>query len=120
MTCQICGRESPEDFRFCPHCGAALGPAAPLRTERKVVTVLFCDLVGFTARSDRADPEDVRAILQPFHALARAQIERFGGTLDKFIGDAALGVFGSPITHEDDAERAVRAALAIVEGMEGL
>jgi class 3 adenylate cyclase/tetratricopeptide (TPR) repeat protein len=120
VTCHICGQESPEGFRFCPHCGAALGAAAPPRTERKIVTVLFCDLVGFTARSDRADPEDVRAILQPFHALARAEIERHGGTLDKFIGDAAMGVFGSPVVHEDDPERAIRAALRILEGVRAL
>jgi class 3 adenylate cyclase/tetratricopeptide (TPR) repeat protein len=120
VTCQICGRESQEDFRFCPHCGAAFGVAAPPRTERKIVTVLFCDLVGFTARSDRADPEDVRAILHPFHALARAEIERHGGTLDKFIGDAAMGVFGSPLVHEDDPERAVRAALRILDGVREL
>jgi class 3 adenylate cyclase/tetratricopeptide (TPR) repeat protein len=82
-----------------------------------VVTVLFCDLVGFTARSDRADPEDVRAILQPFHSLARAEIERHGGTLDKFIGDAAMGVFGSPVAHEDDPERAVRVALRLLDGI---
>jgi class 3 adenylate cyclase/tetratricopeptide (TPR) repeat protein len=120
VTCQNCGRESPEGFRFCPHCGAALGVTAPPRTERKIVTVLFCDLVGFTARSDRADPEDVRAILQPFHALTRAEIERQGGTLDKFIGDAAMGVFGSPLVHEDDPERAVRAALRILDGVREL
>jgi class 3 adenylate cyclase/tetratricopeptide (TPR) repeat protein len=120
VTCQNCGQESPEGFRFCPHCGAALGVAAPPRTERKIVTVLFCDLVGFTARSDRADPEDVRALLRPFHALARAEIERHGGTLDKFIGDAAMGVFGSPVVHEDDPERAVRAALRILEGVREL
>src|SRR5919198_2294641 len=81
--------------------------------ERKLVTVLFCDLVGFTARSDGADPEDVKATLRPFHARLKREIEAYGGTLDKFIGDAALGVFGSPSTHEDDPERAVRAALAI-------
>jgi class 3 adenylate cyclase/tetratricopeptide (TPR) repeat protein len=120
VTCQNCGQESLEAFRFCPHCGAALGAAAPPRTERKIVTVLFCDLVGFTARSDRADPEDVRALLRPFHALARAEIERHGGTLDKFIGDAAMGVFGSPVVHEDDPERAVRAALRILEGVREL
>jgi class 3 adenylate cyclase/tetratricopeptide (TPR) repeat protein len=90
------------------------------RTERKVVTVLFCDLVGFTARSDQADPEDVRAMLRPFHALTRRQIERFGGTLDKFIGDAAMGVFGYPAAHEDDPERAVRAALGILEAIRRL
>ncbi|HEV8375741.1 MAG TPA: adenylate/guanylate cyclase domain-containing protein, partial [Candidatus Polarisedimenticolia bacterium] len=85
--------------------------------ERKVVTVLFCDLVGFTARSDRADPEDTKATLRPFHTRLKREIEAYGGTLDKFIGDAALGVFGSPVSHEDDPERAVRAALAIQEAM---
>ena len=74
---------------------------------------MFADLAGFTEHSDRADPEDVRRILVPFHEAAKEEIERFGGTLDKFIGDAAMGVFGAPVAHEDDAERAVRAALAI-------
>jgi class 3 adenylate cyclase len=87
---------------------------APLE-ERRLVTIVFADLAGFTERSDRADPEDVRRILVPFHAVAKEEIERFGGTLDKFIGDAAMGVFGAPMAHEDDPERAVRAALAIRE-----
>jgi class 3 adenylate cyclase/tetratricopeptide (TPR) repeat protein len=118
VTCPSCGRENPEGFRFCGYCGAALAAsAAPAVEERKVVTVLFCDLVGFTARSDRADPEDVKATLRPFHARLKREIEAFGGTLDKFIGDAALGVFGSPLAHEDDPERAVRAALAIQAAM---
>src|SRR6185503_14502958 len=116
--CQNCQWESPPGFRFCPQCGHALSDASPApRTERRVVTVLFCDLVGFTTRSDQADPEDVRAILEPFHRLAKTEIERHGGTLDKFIGDAAMGVFGSPVSHEDDPERAVRAALAILDGV---
>ena len=79
------------------------------------MTIVFADLAGFTEHSDRADPEDVRRILVPFHAVAKEEIERFGGTLDKFIGDAAMGVFGAPVAHEDDPERAVRAALAIRE-----
>jgi class 3 adenylate cyclase/tetratricopeptide (TPR) repeat protein len=83
--------------------------------ERRLVTIVFADLAGFTERSDRADPEDVRRILVPFHAVAKEEIERFGGTLDKFIGDAAMGVFGAPMAHEDDPERAVRAALSIRE-----
>jgi class 3 adenylate cyclase/tetratricopeptide (TPR) repeat protein len=81
--------------------------------ERRFVTIVFADLAGFTQHSDQADPEDVRRILVPFHAVAKEEIERFGGTLDKFIGDAAMGVFGAPMAHEDDPERAVRAALGI-------
>jgi class 3 adenylate cyclase/tetratricopeptide (TPR) repeat protein len=115
-VCPDCGEENPERARFCLSCGNRLDEAAPAE-ERKVVTVLFCDLVGFTARSDRADPEDVKAALRPFHARIKREIEQFGGTLDKFIGDAALGVFGSPVVHEDDPERAVRAALAIADAI---
>ena len=77
------------------------------------MSILFADLAGFTSRSDQADPEDVRRTLIPFHTIAKEEIERFGGTLDKFVGDAAMGVFGAPVAHEDDPERAVRAALAI-------
>jgi class 3 adenylate cyclase/tetratricopeptide (TPR) repeat protein len=83
------------------------------RRERKVVSVLFADLVGFTSRADSLDPEDVEAILTPYHAHLRAELERFGGSVEKFIGDAVVAVFGAPVAHEDDAERAVRAALAI-------
>ncbi|HEV3463989.1 MAG TPA: adenylate/guanylate cyclase domain-containing protein, partial [Actinomycetota bacterium] len=90
------------------------------REERKVVTVLFCDLVGFTARSDQADPEDVSALLRPYHAMLRREIEGFGGTVDKFIGDGVMAVFGAPAAHEDDPERAVRAGLRILEAIEEL
>src|SRR5438067_1677280 len=83
------------------------------RTERKVVTVLFADLVGFTHRSEQLDPEDVAAILRPYHERLRAELERFGGTVEKFIGDAVMALFGAPVAHEDDPERAVLAALAI-------
>jgi len=83
------------------------------REERKVVTVLFADLVGFTSRSERLDPEDVRALLSPYYARLRAELARFGGTVEKFIGDAVMALFGAPVAHEDDPERAVRAALAI-------
>jgi class 3 adenylate cyclase len=84
-----------------------------LRRERKVVSVLFADLVGFTARAESLDPEDVEAILAPYHARLREELERRGGTVEKFIGDAVMAVFGAPVAHEDDPERAVRAALAI-------
>ncbi|HZC29815.1 MAG TPA: adenylate/guanylate cyclase domain-containing protein, partial [Gaiellaceae bacterium] len=100
--------------RFCSQCGVAfVGRPTAARSERKVVTVLFADLVGFTARSERLDPEDVQAVLAPYHARLRRELERFGGTVEKFIGDAVMALFGAPIAHEDDPERAVRAALAI-------
>src|SRR6266581_179288 len=83
------------------------------RRERKVVTVLFADLAGFTSRAEVMDPEDVAALLDPYHARLKSELERFGGTVEKFIGDAVMAVFGAPVSHEDDAERAVRAALAI-------
>jgi class 3 adenylate cyclase len=83
------------------------------RRERKVVSILFADLVGFTSRAESLDPEDVEAILGPYHERLRAELERHGGTVEKFIGDAVMAVFGAPVAHEDDPERAVRAALAI-------
>src|SRR5437868_11366902 len=83
------------------------------RKERKVVTVLFADLVGFTARAEALEPEDVEAILQPYHERVRSELERFGGTVEKCIGDAVVALFGAPVAHEDDPERAVRAALSI-------
>ncbi len=111
--CPSCGREAPDGARFCPFCGAVLAPEPTGREERKVVSVVFVDLVGHTSRSEAADPEDVRALLAPYHARARAELERFGGRVEKFIGDAVMAVFGAPVAHEDDAERAVRGALAI-------
>jgi class 3 adenylate cyclase/tetratricopeptide (TPR) repeat protein len=113
-SCLDCGQENPDGFRFCGACGSPLNAGRVAGEERKVVTVLFCDLVGFTARSDRADPEDVSAMLRPYHARLRAEIERFQGTLDKFIGDAVMAVFGAPVAHEDDPERAVRCALRML------
>src|SRR6185437_16062368 len=88
-------------------------PTAERRDERKVVTVLFCDLVGFTSRSEESDPEDMSALLSRFHVRLRAELERFGGTVEKFVGDAVMAIFGAPVAHEDDAERALRAALSI-------
>jgi len=120
QVCPACGEENLDRARFCLACGGALGESAPKGEERKVVSVLFVDLVGFTDRSDRADPEDVRATLRPYHERVKADIERFGGTVEKFIGDAVMAVFGAPVAHEDDAERAVRAALRILETIEEL
>src|SRR5438445_5170615 len=113
-ACPVCLQENPEIARFCLACGAALTtPAAAQREERKIVTVLFADLVGFTSRAERLDPEDVRAVLRPYWERLGEELERFGGTVEKFIGDAVMALFGAPVAHEDDPERAVRAALAI-------
>lgn len=119
LVCARCGAKSPEGFRFCGACGAPLAPDAAPRQERKVVSVLFCDLVGSTAQAERLDPEDVQALLSRYHSSVAAEIERFGGTLEKFIGDAVVALFGVPAAHEDDPERAVRAALAIRERVAG-
>ena len=114
LICPSCGQENPNGFRFCGACASPLAEetAAP-REERKIVTVLFADLVGFTAQAERLDPEEVRALLAPYYARVRAELESFGGTVEKFIGDAVMALFGAPTAHEDDPERAVRAALAI-------
>jgi class 3 adenylate cyclase/tetratricopeptide (TPR) repeat protein len=112
MLCPSCSRENPDDANFCANCATPLR-AEHGRKERKVVTVVFCDLVGFTGRAESMDPEDVRALLTPYHARLRTELERFGGTVEKFIGDAVVAVFGAPAAHEDDPERAVLAALAI-------
>src|SRR6266550_4066333 len=113
-VCPACGHGNQPGAKFCSECGAALAGDRPLaQEERKVVSVLFADLVGFTSRSEQLDPEDVRALLSPFYSRLRAELERFGGTVEKFIGDAVMALFGAPASHEDDPERAVRAALAI-------
>jgi class 3 adenylate cyclase len=120
-ACPSCGHENPDGNKFCGECASPLGaPARVVAEERKVVTSLFCDLVGFTASSESADPEDVDQMLFAYSAMARAQIESHGGVMEKFIGDAVVGVFGVPAAHEDDPERAVRAGLRIVEDAEGL
>jgi class 3 adenylate cyclase/tetratricopeptide (TPR) repeat protein len=119
VLCPSCGQETPAGFPRCANCGASLTAQAATREERKVVTCVFCDLVGFTARAEQMDPEDVRRLLQPYHARVRGELERFGGTVEKFIGDAVVAIFGAPVAHEDDPERAVRAALAIREALAG-
>ncbi|HEY3068702.1 MAG TPA: adenylate/guanylate cyclase domain-containing protein [Gaiellaceae bacterium] len=113
LVCANCGQENPDVARFCLACGATLIDSGMAREERKVVTVLFADLVGFTSRAEQLDPEDVRAMLSPYYARLRTELERRGGTVEKFIGDAVMALFGAPVAHEDDPERAVRAALAI-------
>lgn len=118
--CPSCGTEQATGARFCSACGTQLEGAHAPREERKLVSVLFVDLVGFTSRSDRADPEDVREALGLYHSEARRRIEEHGGTVEKFAGDAVMAVFGAPLAHGDDAERAVRAGLAVLESLEEL
>src|SRR5205807_9218794 len=114
IACPSCGHQNQDDAKFCSQCATPLSRAEQqVREERKVVTILFADLVGFTSRAERLDPEDVRALLSPYYTRLRTELERYGGTVEKFIGDAVMAVFGAPIAHEDDPERAVRAALAI-------
>jgi len=116
-VCSGCGHENSDDAQFCSQCASALVDSVGPRTERKVVTVLFSDLVGFTARSELLDPEDVRAMLTAYHDRVRAELERHGGTVEKLVGDGVMALFGAPVAHEDDPERAVRAALAIRDGL---
>jgi class 3 adenylate cyclase/tetratricopeptide (TPR) repeat protein len=108
--CPSCGAENPEGFRYCGSCGAALAEAPPTREVRKIVTVLFCDVVGSTALGERVDPEPLRRLMGSYYEEMRTIVERHGGTVEKFIGDAVMAVFGVPRAHEDDALRAVRAA----------
>ena len=119
--CLSCGHQNLDGNKFCGECAAPLGaPARGVAEERKVVSVLFCDLIGFTAASEQADPEDVDTMLSAYAEMARARIEAHGGVVEKFIGDAVVGVFGVPAAHEDDPERAVRAGLRIVEARGGV
>jgi class 3 adenylate cyclase len=114
VVCPNCAAENPEGARFCNACGTPLtdGLAAG-REERRIVTALFADISGFTARAERMDPEDVRAILSRYYDRLRVAIEAFDGTVEKFIGDAVVAIFGAPIAHGDDPERAMRAAFAV-------
>jgi class 3 adenylate cyclase/tetratricopeptide (TPR) repeat protein len=120
LVCTRCARENPDDARFCNACGAALAAEPRAREERKIVTAVFVDLVGSTARAEQLDPEDVRAVLRRYHETLRRELERYGGTVEKFIGDAVVAVYGAPTAHEDDPERAVRAALAARESIAAL
>ena len=114
-ACPACGEVVALGLAFCTSCGEAMAAGeteSPILEERKVVSVLFADLVGFTGRAEKLDPEDVRRMLSPYHARVKAELESYGGTVEKFIGDAVVALFGAPLAHEDDPERAVRAALA--------
>ncbi len=113
QVCAACGQESPEGFRFCGACGAELAAAQPAREQRKTVTLLFCDVTGSTALGEELDPESMRRTMGRYFEEIRRIVERHGGTVEKFIGDAVMAVFGIPLVHEDDALRAVRAAVEI-------
>ena len=113
LTCARCGQENPDGAKFCNACGSPLAEPAATGEERRIVSVLFVDLVGFTGQAEKLDPEDVRAILTPYYERVREELHRHGGTVEKFIGDAVMGVFGAPTAYGDDPERAVRAAFAV-------
>jgi class 3 adenylate cyclase len=118
IACASCGQQNPDNARFCLACGKPLDAAAPAaQDERRIVSVVFVDLVGFTGRAEQLDPEDVRAILSPYHDHVRRELESFGGVVEKFIGDAIMAVFGAPTAFGDDAERAVRAAMAVRDSL---
>src|SRR5712692_9826509 len=116
-TCPSCGSENSEGAKFCDSCGAALEPATPSREQRKTVTVLFCDVTGSTALGETVDPESLRALLARYFDRMKSIVERHGGSVEKFIGDAVMAVFGVPVLHEDDALRAVRAALEMRDAL---
>ncbi|HEV2005756.1 MAG TPA: AAA family ATPase, partial [Candidatus Limnocylindrales bacterium] len=132
MLCASCGSALPVEARFCPSCGTVVAGAAPgqppaapspnptPRHERRLLTVMFGDLVGFTNASDGADPEDVRGRVRPFHDLVRREVAKTGGTVARVVGDGVMVVWGYPTAREDDATRAIRAALAIRRGLAGL
>ena len=131
-ACPACSSPNPPQSKFCGECGAAFGESAPpaattqapaeavVTTERRLVSVLFLDLVSFTTISEKRDAEDMRGLMDRYFETARAVIERHGGVVEKFIGDAVMAVWGTPVTHEDDAERAVRAGLELVDAVAGL
>ena len=135
LACPACAAAVGAEDRFCANCGAALGepvvpveeqPASPMprarvaEAERRLVSVLFADLVGFTTLSERRDPEDVRELLTRYFDTCHQLIARYGGVAEKFIGDAVMAVWGTPTAQEDDAERAVRAALDLVQAVAAL
>src|SRR5438105_1259600 len=130
MRCSKCGADNREIAKFCDCCGAALGElgrvndsglrAASVTGERRHLTVLFCDLVGSTALSVQLDPEEWQTIVASYHRVASSAIERFGGHVAQYLGDGVMAYFGWPAAHEDDAERAVRAGLAVFQDISTL
>jgi class 3 adenylate cyclase/tetratricopeptide (TPR) repeat protein len=120
IRCPSCGEENPERFRHCGYCGTALEQPSPARETRKTVTVLFTDVTGSTALGERLDPESLRDVMGRYFSSMREVIERHGGTVEKYIGDAVMAVFGVPVVHEEDALRAVRAAVEMREALDRL
>lgn len=121
--CANCGAVLTEGAHFCAACGQPVASSQSAEASEEVlkrISVLFCDLVGFTAHTERSDPESVRERLTRYHAAVRADVERFGGRVEKLMGDGVFAVFGAPVVHEDDPERAVRAALRILESLDEL
>src|ERR1700749_2081612 len=116
-VCAACGHELREDAKFCSDCGAPVAAAATPREQRKTVTVLFCDVAGSTALGESTDPEALRALLARYFERMKEIVERHGGTVEKFVGDAVMAVFGVPVVHEDDALRACRAAVEMRDAL---
>jgi class 3 adenylate cyclase len=120
LECPRCGTANADDARFCQRCGRELTSRPTGREERKLVSALFVDIVGSTARADGRDPEEFRDGLERYYTAVKREIERFGGAVEKFIGDAVVAIFGAPVAHGDDAERAVRAGLGVLQAMRDL
>ena len=120
VRCPSCGEENPARFRLCGFCGAALAASVPERETRKTVTILFTDVTGSTGLGERLDPESLRAVMGRYFASMREVIERHGGTVEKYIGDAVMAVFGVPVAHDEDALRAVRAGAEMRDALERL
>jgi class 3 adenylate cyclase len=110
-ACSSCGKELPGEFPFCPFCGASLTAPRHAGEQRKTVTVLFCDVTGSTQLGESTDPEALRVLLASYFERMKQIVESHGGTVEKFVGDAVMAVFGIPQAHEDDALRACRAAI---------
>jgi len=108
VTCPSCNEENPAKFRLCGYCGTPLQAAPPPQEQRKTVSIVFSDLIGSTALGEQLDPESLRAVMTRYFDAMKAELMRHGGTIEKFIGDAIMAVFGMPVVHEDDALRAVR------------
>ena len=120
LVCPNCGAENPDEARFCMACASRLAEPAPSHEVRKSVTVVFCDVTGSTALGELLDPETLRRVMTRYFDTMKIAIERHGGIVEKFIGDAVMAVFGIPNVHEDDALRAVRAAVEMREGLQDL